>query len=213
MEPQKQTLQPAPEAHQPQQAELLQLARDSIRVAITTGHDLVYHTEDAWFLEPRAVFVTLRTRGEGDLLPGVHDPGELRGCIGHVEAERPLYLAVQDAAVKAATVDPRFYPVQLEELEELCIEISILSPMRSIGRLEDIRVGVDGLLITGSHRRGLLLPEVPLSFGWDAAEFVRHLCGKAGLPEDAWPARARLFAFTTESFEECPPAAVIANSG
>ena len=212
MTTQNPTLQTPSETHRRRQAELLQVARDSIRVALATGHNLVYHTEDDWFLEPRAVFVTLRTRGDGDLLPGVHDPGELRGCIGQIEAERPLYLAVQDAAVKAATIDPRFYPVQLEELDDLGIEISILSALRAIERLDEIRVGVDGLLITGSRRRGLLLPEVPLSFGWDAAEFVRHLCGKAGLPEDAWPARARLYAFTTESFEERPPAADAANS-
>lgn len=181
---------------------LLSFARESIRVALATGDNLVFETDDDWFLRPAAVFVTLRA-------PSGHEAthGELRGCIGQVEAERPLYLAVQDAAIKAATVDPRFYPVQLGELDTLCIEVSILSPMRPIRRLGEIRIGRDGLLISGSGRRGLLLPEVPLAFDWDRAEFVRHLCLKAGLPEDAWPEHARLQAFTTEAFEDCPAVA------
>lgn len=187
-----------------QQAALLRLARDSIRVALATGDQLGFETDDPWLLEPRAVFVTLRTPRQGNAASGAHDPGELRGCIGQIEAERPLFAAVQDAATKAATIDPRFYPVTLGELDALCIEISILSPMRPIHELREIRIGQDGLLITGNRRRGLLLPEVPLDYGWGAAEFVRHLCGKAGLPADAWPGNASLFAFTTESFEECP---------
>lgn len=193
----------AVEDHTAERLELLRLARQTIAAYVTTGDTTPYETDDPWLQRLAAVFVTLRVRpAPGQVaLPG-EEQGELRGCIGQVEAELPLYLAVQSAAVKAATVDPRFYPVQPEELDTLLIEISILSAMRPVRDLDDIAIGRDGLLISGSGRRGLLLPEVPVHFDWDQAEFVRNLCHKAGLPTDAWPARARLYAFTTDSFEE-----------
>jgi len=178
-----------------ERAELLGLARRAIREAIATGDPLAYETDNPYFLKPAAVFVTLRSA------PYYYEPeGELRGCVGRTDADAPLYLAVQDAAIKAATIDPRFYPVTPDELDGLSIEISILSPMRPIEHYRDIEVGRDGLLIIGHHRRGLLLPEVPTHFGWDVREFVRQLCRKASLPDDAWPGRAQLLAFTTESF-------------
>jgi len=189
-------------AHEPhhlttaeERAELLSLARRTIRAAITTGETPDYQTDSPHLLRPAAVFVTLRGA------PHDYEPeGELRGCVGRTEADEPLYLAVQDAAVKAATIDPRFYPVTPGELDGLSIEISILSPMRPIKHYSDIEVGRDGLLIIGHHRRGLLLPEVPAHFGWDVREFVRQLCRKASLPDDAWPGQTQLLTFTTESF-------------
>lgn len=197
------TEESAVEDHAAERQELLRLARQTITAYVTTGDGVPYETDNPWLQRPAAVFVTLRVRPEpGQVaLPG-EEQGELRGCIGQVEAESPLYLAVQTAAVKAATVDPRFYPVQPEELETLTIEVSILSPMQPVRDLDDIVIGRDGLLISGSRRRGLLLPEVPIHFGWDRREYVHNLCHKAGLPDDAWPARARLYAFTTDSFEE-----------
>ncbi len=177
-------------------AELLQLARDTIRAVATTGRLPDYQTANPWFLEPAAVFVTLRGA------PTEYErQGELRGCVGQVEADAPLYAAVQDAAAKAATVDPRFYPVQANEVDTLTLEISVLSPMRPIERYEEIEIGRDGLLLVGERRRGLLLPEVPIEYGWGPREFVRQLCRRASLPDDAWPGHARLWAFTTESFE------------
>ena len=95
--------------HDAERAELLQLARESIRAVATTGRLPDYVTANPWFLEPAAVFVTLRGA------PSAYEPqGELRGCVGQVEPDAPLYAAVQDAAAKAATIDPRFYP-------EMCI--------------------------------------------------------------------------------------------
>lgn len=178
---------------------LLGLARQTIAHYLATGELWPYDPEDPVLREPAAVFVTLRER------PAAGAPfaeGELRGCIGQVEANDPLYRAVQDAAIKAATVDPRFYPVRAEELSGLLIEVSVLSPFRPVEGLEEIAVGQDGLLIVGERRRGLLLPEVPLAYGWGAQEFVWALCQKAGLPANSWPDRARLYAFTTESFVE-----------
>jgi AmmeMemoRadiSam system protein A len=188
-----------------ERVELLRLARETIAHFLQTGELLLYQTEKPWFLSPAAVFVTLRVRPSfvAESEPG--EEGPLRGCIGQVEADQPLYLAAQDAAIKAATGDPRFYPVAAEELEYLSIEISVLSPLRPIDELDEILIGQDGLLIVGDRRRGLLLPEVAERFGWRREEFVRAVCQKAGLPEDAWPGRARLYAFTTESFEEDRP--------
>ncbi len=181
--------------HEAEQGELLRLARRSIHEAVTTGQLAPYRTDSQWLSEPAAVFVTLRTAPTDD-----EPEGELRGCVGQIEPDAPLYAAVQDAAAKAATIDPRFYPVTVVEVETLSIEISILSPMRPINTLDEIEIGRDGLLIMGERRRGLLLPEVPVAFSWNAREFVRHLCRKAALPDNAWPGPARLYAFTTESF-------------
>lgn len=175
--------------------ELLRLARRTLREVTTTGQVAPYETSNPWFLQPAAVFVTLRAAPTED-----EPEGALRGCVGQVEADAPLYAAVQDAAAKAATVDPRFYPVSSEEVDGLSIEVSILSPMHPIQSLDQIHIGRDGLLIVGERRRGLLLPEVAVAYGWDARQFVRYLCRKAALPDDAWPGHARLYAFTTESF-------------
>lgn len=184
-----------PSGHDAERAELLQLARDTIRAVVTIGQLPDYRPTTPWFLEPAAVFVTLRGAAS------VYEPqGELRGCVGQVEPTAPLYAAVQDAAAKAATIDPRFYPVQADEVDALNVEVSVLSPMRPIERYEEIEIGRDGLLIVGERRRGLLLPEVPVEYGWGPREFVRQLCRKANLPDDAWPGHARLWAFTTESF-------------
>lgn len=181
-------------------AGLLRLARVTIERYLTTGEGTPCQTDDPWLQAPAAVFVTLRRRGPAGEV--VHDPGSLRGCIGHIEADRPLYVAVQDAAIKAATIDPRFDPVAPDELPRLSIEISILSPMRPLAGPDEVRLGRDGLLIVGKRHRGLLLPEVPLGFGWDEETFVTAVCRKAGLPDDAWRGDARLYAFTTEVIEE-----------
>lgn len=186
-------------------AALLSLARDTISQYLSTGEVLAFAPDNDWFRTPHAVFVTLRMReavaprGPDD---EVWEAGDLRGCIGQITAEEPLYAAVQDAAIKSATADPRFFPVKVDELDNIVIEISVLSPFRPVDSLDDIVIGQDGLFISGDRRRGLLLPEVPLEYGWGKVAFVRALCQKAGLPPDAWPDQAQLYAFTTESFEE-----------
>jgi AmmeMemoRadiSam system protein A len=186
---------------------LLDLARRSIAHNLATGELLPYTPDGSRLLEPAAVFVTLRVRREAQSAAEEWLGEDLRGCIGQIEADKPLYAAVQDAAIKAATTDPRFYPVTPDELPNLWIEISILSPLHLVERPEDIVVGRDGLLLVGPHQRGLLLPEVPVMYGWDRAEFLRAIHSKAGLPNGFWPEgwgedRAWLYAFTTESFEE-----------
>jgi AmmeMemoRadiSam system protein A len=127
---------------------------------------------------------------------------ELRGCVGLMQADRPLVETVARMAVAAATEDGRFTPVTLEELPSLAIDISVLGPMRKV-RPEDVEVGRHGLLITCGRRRGVLLPQVPVEQGWDRQTFLAHTCLKAGLPPDAWQRPdAELLAFTATVFHE-----------
>ncbi len=129
--------------------------------------------------------------------------GLLRGCIGHVVGVEPLWVSVRSNAVAAAFRDPRFVPLDLGELHRIAIEISVLSPLEPLARPEDIEVGRDGLLIERGSARGLLLPQVAVSNGWDRVTFLDQTCRKAGLEPGCWrdPA-SRLFTFTVESFEE-----------
>ncbi len=141
--------------------------------------------------EPGGAFVTIR----------IHH--ELRGCIGYIESQSPLGEVVAEVAEKAALEDPRFPPLSREELEGAQLEISVLSPLRPVARVEEIEVGKHGLLIEYGHRRGLLLPQVPGEFGWDREEFLENTARKAGLPADTWkdPA-ATIYAFTAEILQE-----------
>jgi AmmeMemoRadiSam system protein A len=138
---------------------------------------------------PRMVFITLYHRGR------------LRGCIGSLQPDKPLYLAVADSATAAALRDPRFRPLTARELEDLTIEVSILSPLFPI-RPEKVKVGEHGLLITQDFARGLLLPKVASEQGWDRERFLEETCAKAGLPRDAWKKGARLEAFTAQVFSD-----------
>lgn len=137
--------------------------------------------------------------------------GELRGCIGHMAADKPLYLSVQEMAIHAATGDPRFQPVTLGELSEIEIEISVLSPLAALShdRLSEIRVGEHGLVISrgrspaGGRQRGVLLPQVASREGWDRETFLSHTCRKAGLPADAWKSPETVIeTFTADIFSE-----------
>jgi AmmeMemoRadiSam system protein A len=134
----------------------------------------------------------------------LHRFGELRGCIGYVVPQYPLYQTIADTAVAAAFRDPRFAPVTDGELPELQIEISVLSPLAPIVP-EAVEVGRHGLIVTFGHARGLLLPQVPLEWGWDREKFLSETCRKAGLPLDAWKRGAQLEAFTAEVFGENQP--------
>lgn len=125
----------------------------------------------------------------------------LRGCIGMTEANKPLYITVRECAVWAALHDPRFPPVTKQEVSELTVEISVLSPLTDISP-EDIVVGRHGLLVSRGALRGLLLPQVAVQWKWDREQFLKETCRKAGLPPDAWRQGARIQAFTAFVFEE-----------
>jgi hypothetical protein len=132
----------------------------------------------------------------------LHRRGELRGCIGHVEADEPLGLVVSRCAVAAGTSDPRFLPMAHEELAEIDIELSLLGPVEEVLRGEAIEIGKHGLVIELGRRRGLLLPQVATEQKWDRGRFLAETCRKAGLPPDAWETGAKVWRFEAEVFGE-----------
>jgi AmmeMemoRadiSam system protein A len=170
--------------------ELLRIARDAIAAAVH-GRSYSPVAEADEIRAPGGAFVTL------------HRFGELRGCIGQIEAREPLADAVAHCAVAAATRDPRFPALAARELDaETNIEISVLTPMQRVESVEEIEVGRDGLLIQQDHRSGLLLPQVATEWNWDRDTFLSHTCRKAGLPLDAWKHGAEIFRFQAEIFSE-----------
>ena len=165
---------------------LARLAREAIARALGSGRESGPPSARG---EMRGVFVTLRRRSDGDL----------RGCIGFPEARYPLEEAVSRAAVSAALSDPRFPPVTRDELPELAIDVSVLSPLTP-GRAEDLVIGRHGVAIRGRGRGALFLPQVAVEQGWDVESLLRQLCRKAGLPAAAWrDGDCELLLFETES--------------
>ena len=133
----------------------------------------------------------------------LHLRGELRGCIGFIEARSPLTATIQEAAEKAAFEDPRFSPLTSEEFKAVEIEISVLSPLKKVVDVSEIQVGTHGLVIDSGYSRGLLLPQVAVEYGWERDEFLSHTARKAGLAPDAWKEKdVALYLFTSEVFSE-----------
>jgi AmmeMemoRadiSam system protein A len=171
--------------------DLLRLARQSLSEHLTGGKLSSSRSDSAALQEVRAAFVTLRLR----------ETGELRGCRGECYARRPLAESVAQMAIAAAS-DPRFLPVTAEELPDLRVEISALTPMKPI-QAGDVVVGRHGLMIVVGERMGLLLPQVPVAQGWDREAYLNGLCRKAGLPGGAWKAEGvQLFSFEAEVWGE-----------
>ena len=169
---------------------LLRIARETLTEYLTAGTTPEYTPEEPGLLQEVAAFVTLRRKDS-----------ELRGCIGRVEVSQPLYRTVQDCAISAATNDFRFAQVTAEEMDDVLIEISALSPFRPIDSPDEIQIGRHGLLIRRDLRVGLLLPQVASDRGWDRDKFLRAICHKAGLPADAWH-DADLYVFSAELLGE-----------
>ncbi|KAA3659300.1 MAG: AmmeMemoRadiSam system protein A, partial [Chloroflexi bacterium] len=157
--------------------------------------------EDPDLWQQVGIFVTLWLQDGRD--PPPHWPhGHLRGCVGHIQSDLPLYQAIAETAVEAATNDPRFSPLTIVEFNHIHFEISLLSPLILVKQIENIEVGKHGLLITNGVQRGLLLPQVAANRNWDRKEFLTAVCHKANLPSDVWPQSAKLYAFTTIEFVE-----------
>lgn len=178
-----------------EEPQLLRLARQAIAGYLAQRATPLPSADPAWppsLREPAAVFVTLR-RGE-----------QLRGCVGTTEAREAVGLAVQRYAIAAATEDTRFPPVTQEELGAVTLEISVLSPLRRLKDVVEIRPYVDGVTVRQGSHVGVFLPQVWDETGWRREEFLRQLCAqKAGLPPDAWQdPSAELYVFTVHSFSE-----------
>jgi len=133
----------------------------------------------------------------------LHKHGNLRGCIGYIEAFEPLWQTVKSLALKSAFEDPRFPSLQESELEECDIEISVLTPLEPCPDPEKVEVGKHGLYIRKDFYSGLLLPQVPVEWGWNREEFLDHTCNKAGLPAGSWKdPESELFWFSAIVFGE-----------
>jgi len=157
-----------------EQKTLLKLARDTITQYVTEQKRPPLPEATGMLGESCGCFVT------------VHLKGQLRGCIGNMIGRGLLVELVQEMAVAASTQDPRFHHVSKEELSEIDIEISVLSPMRKITDVNEIEVGKHGIIMGRGVSQGILLPQVATEQGWDRQTFVENTCLKAGLPTDAW---------------------------
>ena len=169
---------------------LLRMARETLQQYLASETVPEYVVTQPGLKGAWGAFVTLQ---EG---------GELRGCIGHMRSNEELYRLVQQMAIAAAMEDPRFEPMQVEELPDIDIEISVLSPMQLVKDVSEIEVGRDGLYILAGPYAGVLLPQVATEWGWDRDEFLREVCLKAGLPTDAWKKGATLYRFCAQVFGE-----------
>jgi len=173
-----------------QRKKLLDIARQSIESYLETGAKLEIKEADPVLVKEMGAFVTL------------HEHGDLRGCIGNLIGKQPLYLTVRDMAIEAAVGDPRFAQVGLNELKNIEIEISVLSPMEKIDSVDKIQLGVHGVLVKRGFNSGVFLPQVATETGWSKEEFLSYLCAhKAGLSADAWKDKStEIYIFTAEVF-------------
>jgi uncharacterized protein (TIGR00296 family) len=182
-------------------AELVRLARTVVEKYLQES-TIIKSERDAQ--EKAGVFVTLNyvttTKKE-----------YLRGCIGFPLPERPLYQGVVEAAIAAATEDPRFPPLDIQELDNILFEISVLTPPERITVSpadygKEIEIGRDGLILQWRFGSGLLLPQVPVELKWDVEQYLANICYKAGAPPDVWlDPSSKLYKFQATVFKEVEP--------
>ena len=160
---------------------LVKTARKAVTEFLSNGNRMKLESDlKEKFSFNSGVFVTL------------NNPDGLRGCIGFPMPEKKLSHAIVEGAIAAATEDPRFPSVKTNELNDIVFEVTVLTPPIEIDvsdpteYLEKIKVGRDGLIIRHSFSSGLLLPQVPVEYGWNVEEFLQHTCEKAGLSRDTW---------------------------
>jgi MEMO1 family protein len=188
----KAKLEAGAKLNQQQQNTLLGLARDTLQTYLTEKKVPDTNINDQILKQELGAFVTLRKNGQ------------LRGCIGEFEAVKPLYRVVQEKVVDAAINDPRFSPVKASELDDLIIEISVLSPRQKIDNWQEIKLGQHGVVIKKGLRSGTYLPQVAEETGWSLEQFLQSLCSqKAGLSSNCYQDKsAELYIFTAQVFSE-----------
>lgn len=184
---------------------LVNFARQTVTTYLETGKLVQVPADiEPKLMEPCGVFVTLNSVSNGTK--------RLRGCIGLPYPTSPLVKAVIEAAFSAATQDPRFPPVVLQELDNIVFEVSVLTPPELV-KVEKpteypskIKVGRDGLILEQGYHKGLLLPQVPVEWNWDSEEFLCQTAVKAGLSPDAWLVKGtKIYRFEGIIFEEVAP--------
>ncbi|MBF0387174.1 MAG: AmmeMemoRadiSam system protein A [Candidatus Omnitrophica bacterium] len=176
-----------------QRARLLAIARGTLESFVRTGKAAEVEEKDPRLQAEEGAFVTL------------HANGRLRGCIGNIIGQGPLYRTVRDMSVAAAAQDPRFSPVTPDELKGIDIEISVLSRPRVVQSADEIKLGTHGVIVSrGNYNRGVFLPQVAVETGWSKERFLSELCEqKAGLAPDCWQQPGTtLEVFTAEVFGE-----------
>lgn len=184
---------------------LVELARKSVEEYLKNKRRIsVPENIPKKLLQPCGVFVTINSVQNGEK--------ELRGCIGFPYPTTPLAQAVIESAISSATQDPRFYPLSLKELNSVVFEVSVLTPPKQIEVKKPseypskVKVGRDGLIAERGIFKGLLLPQVPVEWNWDAEEFLCQCCIKAGLPPDSWLLEGtKIYSFQAIIFEEEKP--------
>ena len=176
-----------------EQKELMATAWRSIRREV--GGEV---GEEGWQHDDR-ISLNSALRQPAGVFVSLHKKGALRGCLGIIVSEEPLLKTVSEIAGRSATADPRFPSVTKDELNDIEIEISILSPLTEISSIDEIHVGTHGLFIQAGMFRGLLLPQVATTQHWNKIEFLEETCIKAGLPPDQWKhSETRIFIFSAE---------------
>ena len=181
-----------------QKKRLLEIARKAIEEYLATGKRVDFKEGDPGLKSVSGAFVTLHKPPEGG------KQGELRGCIGNITGQKPLFETIRDMAIESATADPRFTSVTKEELKEIEIEISVLSPLKKISSIDEFQLGVHGVLLRRGLNQGVFLPQVATETGWSKEEFLSYLCShKAGISADAWKdPRTELYIFSALVFSE-----------
>jgi uncharacterized protein len=184
---------------------LVKLARETVKTFLKTEKIITPPKETPKKLfEKCGVFVTISTIFKGEK--------NLRGCIGYPYPTNPLVEAVIDSAINASTQDPRFEPMELSELSKSVFEVSVLTPPEKVEvndpkeYVKKIKIGEDGLIIEKGRYKGLLLPQVPVEWGWCEEEFLCQCSMKAGLPPDSWLTKgSKIYKFNALIFEEENP--------
>ncbi len=174
--------------------ELLLLARNTIEKYITSGI----------ILSPDTGKITPEMKKNFGAFVTLHNNGRLRGCIGMITTEEPLYKTIIQMAIAAAAEDPRFEPVSADELKDIDIEVSVLSKPEKVNSIDEIELGKHGVIVKKGLRSGVFLPQVAAETGWDKKTFMEQLCaGKAGLEPDAYlKPGTEIFIFTADVFGE-----------
>lgn len=174
---------------------LLNIARSTVENFVRSGLYTVEPREEKSLNARNGCFVTIKQKGQ------------LRGCIGNFQSERPLFKEVAEMAVASASKDPRFYPMKQEDLGDFTVEISVLSKLEKIEDIQQIEIGRHGIYLEKGYYRGVLLPQVATEHGWDRETFLKQTCIKAGLPPEAWRADdAEIYIFSAQVFgENYPP--------
>jgi AmmeMemoRadiSam system protein A len=171
---------------------LMNIARTTIEDCVKGEKVPEFEVDSPILKEKRGAFVTIR------------ENGQLRGCIGYIEAIKPLYITIREMAQAAALNDPRFNPVSPQELPSLDLEISVLTPLKKIKDVSEIQIGRHGVLLKKGYYQGVFLPQVATEQGWDRTTFLNELCYKAGINDpNCWREKdTELFIFSAEVFEE-----------